>query len=63
MELTILGAAREVTDSYYLFERDKVRFLVDCGMVQGRRDSRKRNHYRLRQFTIFMMENLQLKIQ
>ncbi len=46
MELTILGAAREVTGSCYLFEIDKVRFLVDCGMVQGGHNSRERNHDR-----------------
>lgn len=43
MELTILGAAREVTGSCYLFETDQVRFLVDCGMIQGGRDSFDRN--------------------
>lgn len=35
MELTILGAAREVTGSCYLFETYQVRFIVDCGMIQG----------------------------
>ena len=35
MKLTFLGAAREVTGSCYLVETDTVRFLVDCGMVQG----------------------------
>jgi metallo-beta-lactamase family protein len=34
MELIILGAACEVTGSCYLFETDKVRLLVDCGMAQ-----------------------------
>lgn len=37
MNLTFLGAAREVTGSCYLVETDGVRFLVDCGMFQGGR--------------------------
>lgn len=37
MNLTFLGAAREVTGSSYLVETDGVRFLVDCGMFQGGR--------------------------
>lgn len=45
MKLTVLGAAREVTGSCYLVETDRVRFLVDCGMVQGAaRDVATRNH-------------------
>lgn len=44
MKLTVLGAAREVTGSSYLVETDTVRFLVDCGMVQGAaRDAATRN--------------------
>ncbi|WP_413874779.1 MBL fold metallo-hydrolase RNA specificity domain-containing protein [Albidovulum sp.] len=44
MRLTVLGAAREVTGSSYLVETDTVRFLVDCGMVQGNvRDAATRN--------------------
>lgn len=43
MKLTFLGAAREVTGSSYLVEADGVRFLVDCGMFQGGRDTREKN--------------------
>jgi len=43
MNLTFLGAAREVTGSSYLVEADGVRFLVDCGMFQGGRESRAKN--------------------
>lgn len=44
MKMTVLGAAREVTGSCYLVETDTVRFLVDCGMVQGgARDAATRN--------------------
>lgn len=45
MNLTFLGAAREVTGSCYLVETDEVRFLVDCGMFQGGRmaDASNRN--------------------
>ena len=35
MNITFLGAAREVTGSCFRIETGIVRFLVDCGMVQG----------------------------
>lgn len=38
MHLTFCGAAGEVTGSAYLFEVAGRRFLVDCGMFQGRRE-------------------------
>lgn len=43
MKLTFLGAAREVTGSRYLVEAEGVRFLVDCGLFQGGRESREKN--------------------
>ena len=43
MKLTFLGAAREVTGSCFLVETTQVRFLVDCGMVQGGREAPARN--------------------
>ncbi|MCA1978313.1 MAG: MBL fold metallo-hydrolase [Thiobacillus sp.] len=43
MKLTFLGAAREVTGSSYLVEADGVRFLVDCGLFQGGRETRAKN--------------------
>lgn len=43
MKLTFLGAAREVTGSSYLVEADGVRFLVDCGLFQGGRETRDKN--------------------
>jgi len=36
MELTFYGAAREVTGSCYCIRAGGVRFLVDCGLQQGR---------------------------
>ncbi len=45
MNLTFLGAAREVTGSSYLVEAEGFRFLVDCGMFQGGRESRAKNHH------------------
>jgi metallo-beta-lactamase family protein len=44
MQIRFLGAAREVTGSCFLVETDRVRFLVDCGMHQGGRESGPRNH-------------------
>ena len=44
MKLTFLGAAREVTGSSYLVEHEGLRFLVDCGMFQGGRETRTKNH-------------------
>jgi len=44
MKLTFIGAAQEVTGSCFLVETDDVRFLVDCGMFQGGREARERNH-------------------
>jgi len=43
MRLSFLGAAREVTGSCYLVEAHNLRFLVDCGMVQGGRTAAARN--------------------
>ena len=43
MQLTFLGAAREVTGSCYFVETDAVRFLVDCGMFQGGREADGKN--------------------
>lgn len=44
LSLSVLGAAREVTGSCFLVNGSGVSFLVDCGMVQGGRDSAVRNH-------------------
>jgi len=41
--LTFLGAARTVTGSKFLVERDGVRILVDCGLFQGEKQWRERN--------------------
>lgn len=43
MNITFLGAAREVTGSCFLVETTDTRFLVDCGMVQGGREAPARN--------------------
>ena len=44
MRMTFLGAAREVTGSMFLLELAQGTLLVDCGLVQGRREeSRRRN--------------------
>jgi metallo-beta-lactamase family protein len=41
MNITFLGAAQEVTGSCFLVEGAGARFLVDCGMFQGRDAQRK----------------------
>jgi metallo-beta-lactamase family protein len=43
MKLTFLGATGTVTGSKYLVEDSGMRFLVDCGLFQGRKDLRLRN--------------------
>ncbi|WP_126444219.1 MBL fold metallo-hydrolase RNA specificity domain-containing protein [Sulfuricystis multivorans] len=43
MNLTFLGAAREVTGSCYLLESAGSRFLVDCGLFQGGREAHAKN--------------------
>ena len=44
VNITFLGAARIVTGSCYLFEHNKTKFLVDCGMFQGEKETVKRNY-------------------
>ena len=44
MKIRFLGGAGEVTGSCFLVETEKVRFLVDCGMVQGGAQASARNH-------------------
>jgi metallo-beta-lactamase family protein len=39
MKLTFCGAAGQVTGSCCLFEAGATRFLVDCGMFQGPRET------------------------
>jgi metallo-beta-lactamase family protein len=43
MHLSFVGAARQVTGSCFLIEAEGLRFLVDCGMFQGGRETRGQN--------------------
>lgn len=42
-QITFLGAAKTVTGSKYLLEKDKTKILIDCGLFQGLYDLRRRN--------------------
>jgi metallo-beta-lactamase family protein len=44
MKITFLGAAKTVTGSCYLIETKRSKFLVDCGMFQGRSADEALNH-------------------
>ena len=44
MNLTFLGAAREVTGSCYLLEVGGKKVLVECGMFQGGKKLERLNH-------------------
>ncbi|MEK6593990.1 MAG: MBL fold metallo-hydrolase [Pseudomonadota bacterium] len=46
MKLTFLGGVGEVTGSCYLMETADTRFVVDCGMFQGGRDTERKNRAR-----------------
>ena len=43
MKITFLGATRTVTGSNYLIEGAGKKFLVDCGMWQGKKELEKEN--------------------
>lgn len=43
VSLRFLGAAGEVTGSCFLVEHEGLKFLVDCGMFQGGRESDEKN--------------------
>ncbi len=43
MRVEFLGGVRTVTGSATLFEKDSLRWLVDCGMFQGGQEIEKRN--------------------
>lgn len=46
MQITIHGAAREVTGSCHLLESDGAGVLLDCGMIQGGKERHERNRAR-----------------
>ena len=43
MKITFLGATKTVTGSNFLVEACGKRFLVDCGMWQGKQELEERN--------------------
>ena len=42
MDITFIGATRTVTGSLHLFEYNKQKFLLECGLYQGHRDEAER---------------------
>lgn len=44
MKITFCGAAKEVTGSNHLVEAAGKKFLVDCGLIQGREIDEERNN-------------------
>jgi metallo-beta-lactamase family protein len=42
VDITFIGAARTVTGSLHLFEHNKQKFLLECGMFQGHREEAER---------------------
>jgi metallo-beta-lactamase family protein len=43
--VTFLGGVRTVTGSAILFEKDSLKWLVDCGMFQGGKEVEKKNYH------------------
>jgi metallo-beta-lactamase family protein len=47
VKIEFVGAARTVTGSSYIIKNDDFTVMVDCGMFQGKRELRERNHLNL----------------
>ena len=47
MKITFLGATKTVTGSNYLVEAAGKKFLVDCGMWQGKAELEEENFQRV----------------
>jgi metallo-beta-lactamase family protein len=47
MKIEFVGAARTVTGSSYIIKNNNFTIMVDCGMFQGTRELRERNHLSL----------------
>lgn len=47
MKIEFVGAARTVTGSSYIIKNDDFTVMIDCGMFQGKRELRERNHLNL----------------
>jgi metallo-beta-lactamase family protein len=45
MKVEFLGGVRTVTGSATLFEKDSLKWLVDCGMFQGGKEIERKNYY------------------
>lgn len=43
MKITFLGAARTVTGANFLVETNNKRFIVDCGLIQGKEIEEEKN--------------------
>jgi metallo-beta-lactamase family protein len=47
MKIEFVGAAHTVTGSSYIIKNDDFTIMVDCGMFQGTRELRERNHLKM----------------
>ena len=54
MKITFLGATNTVTGSNYLIEATGKKFLIDCGMWQGKKELEEEN-FQESYFYIFLL--------
>lgn len=47
MKIEFVGAAKTVTGSSYIVKNDSFTIMIDCGMFQGTRELRERNHLKM----------------
>ena len=58
MKITFLGATKQVTGSNFLVEAAGKKFLVDCGMFQGKGDTEAQNYKEFASFSSILQKLL-----